>query len=98
MIESLFPPFLRDTVSSIGVARGKALLPGTVDGMNHVCYFRHALALNEKRVKSLPEYAYGGACLPPNSTEGKDNASGKKLTKKLPHTKEVWFAGTHSDM
>ena len=88
MIESLFPPFLRDTVSSIGIARGKALLPGTVDGMNHVCYFRHALALNEQRVKFLPEYAYGGACLPPKTTKKKDNASGEESTRKPPNTTE----------
>ncbi len=36
------------------------MLPGTIDGMKHVCYFRHALALDERRVKFLPEYAYGG--------------------------------------
>jgi hypothetical protein len=36
------------------------MLPGTIDGMIHVCYFRHALALDERRVKFLPEYAYGG--------------------------------------
>ena len=89
------------------------MLPGTVDGMNHVCYFRHALALDERRVKFLPEYAYGGTSLPP--TKENDNASGnvedglvtqdtavdhssKELRRTLPHTKEVWFAGTHSDM
>ena len=36
------------------------MLPGTIDGMTHVCFFRHALALDERRVKFLPEYAYGG--------------------------------------
>ena len=51
----------RDTVSSIGIARGKKMLPRTVDGMKHVCFFRHALALDERRVKFLPEYAYGGS-------------------------------------
>ena len=50
----------RDTVSSIGIERGTGILPGTVDGMKHVCYFRHALALDERRVKFQPEYAYGG--------------------------------------
>lgn len=39
------------------------MLPGTVDGMTHVCYFRHALALDERRVKFLPEYAYGGTSI-----------------------------------
>ena len=37
------------------------MLPGTIDGMKHVCFFRHALALDERRVKFLPEYAYGGS-------------------------------------
>ncbi|KAF4618210.1 hypothetical protein D9613_011577 [Agrocybe pediades] len=54
-----------DTVSSIGLVRKKKLLPGTIDGMKHVCFFRHALALDERRVKFLPEYAYGGTTLPP---------------------------------
>ena len=55
--------------------------------MKHVCYFRHALALDERRVKFLPEYAYGGA------SQSADDA------KRNPHhTKEVWFAGTHSDV
>ena len=50
----------RDTVSSIGIARDK-MLPGTIDGMKHVCFFCHALALDERQVKFLPEYAYGGS-------------------------------------
>ena len=64
---------IRDTVSSIGIARGKSMLPGTVDGMTHVCYFRHALALDERRVKFLPEYAYGGSAKP---LKPMDNTSG----------------------
>ncbi|KAF4618325.1 hypothetical protein D9613_011564 [Agrocybe pediades] len=56
----------RDTVSSIGIVRGKKPLPGTIEGMGHVCFFRHALALDEQRVKFLPEYAYGSSTLPPN--------------------------------
>ena len=51
----------RDTVSSIGITRGKKMLPRTIDGMKHVCFFRHALALDERWVKFLPEYAYGGS-------------------------------------
>ena len=83
------------------------MLPGTVDGMNHVCYFRHALALDERRVKFLPEYAYGGIAKPHSNSEpekeaprpserGKNAATSAML--KRPHTLEVWFAGTHSDM
>jgi len=66
---------LRDTVSSIGIARGHQMLPRTIDGMKHVCYFRHALALDERRVKFLPEYAYGGTAQPPGNLEG-----GRSLT------------------
>ncbi|KAF9554449.1 hypothetical protein CPC08DRAFT_712845 [Agrocybe pediades] len=58
-----------DTVSSIGLVRKKKLLPGTIDGMKHVCFFRHALALDERRVKFLPEYAYGGTTLPPKHAD-----------------------------
>ncbi|KAF9543673.1 WD40 repeat-like protein [Agrocybe pediades] len=58
-----------DTVSSIGLVRKKKLLPGTIDGMRHVCFFRHALALDERRVKFLPEYAYGGTMLPPKHSD-----------------------------
>ncbi|KAF8505281.1 hypothetical protein BU17DRAFT_57961 [Hysterangium stoloniferum] len=74
-----------DTVSSIGIVRGRNL-PGTVK-LDHVCYFRHALALDERRVKFLPEYAENHA-LPKNT----------QRSQKIPHIKEVWFPGTHSDM
>jgi uncharacterized protein (DUF2235 family) len=74
----------RDTVSSIGFARGPSL-PETTNGMTHVCVFRHALALDELRVKFLPEYA-NGAKGPPERIPGKTDV------------KEVWFAGFHSDM
>ena len=114
----------RDTVSSIGFIRGKNL-PGTFSA-EHICFFRHALALDERRVKFLPEYACGGA------TEGvEQHCEGDKVDEEIqdskedvaqvprptsskrrqegapeiqppsggpPHIKEVWFAGTHSDM
>ncbi|THV02718.1 WD40 repeat-like protein [Dendrothele bispora CBS 962.96] len=69
-----------DTVSSIGIARGPSL-PETTTGMKHVGAFRHALALDERRVKFLPEYSNGG--------RGPEDGS---------NTKEVWFAGSHSDI
>ncbi|KAE9399686.1 WD40 repeat-like protein [Gymnopus androsaceus JB14] len=113
-----------DTVSSIGFIRSTKDLPLTTSGMRHVCYFRHALALDERRVKFLPEYAYGGASLPvmadpalqdssdakakpqtkevhsdinqePNALDTKANIS--SLNARV-QTKEVWFAGTHSDI
>jgi hypothetical protein len=117
------------------------MLPRTVDGMTHVCYFRHALALDERRVKFSPEYAYGGSAksraesneqkpqefkqnpvekglnpparseddasstaapkdyVPPTQNNNADGSKvGSKSTENSPHTLEVWFAGTHSDM
>ncbi|KAJ8473245.1 hypothetical protein ONZ45_g16365 [Pleurotus djamor] len=71
-----------DTVSSIGVLRGKSF-PETVSGMGHVCHFRHALALDERRVKFQPEFANGG--LGPQIEDIGD-------------VREVWFAGSHSDI
>ncbi|KAL0960442.1 hypothetical protein HGRIS_005485 [Hohenbuehelia grisea] len=73
-----------DTVSSIGVVRGRSM-PETNTGMQHVCAFRHALALDERRVKFLPEYSNGGVGPRP-----KDGLTGD--------VKEVWFAGSHSDI
>ncbi|KAJ8699102.1 hypothetical protein PTI98_002255 [Pleurotus ostreatus] len=71
-----------DTVSSIGIAL-KPCFPETVDGMSHVCHFRHALALDERRVKFWPEYANTDA--PSSGAQRGD-------------IKEVWFAGSHSDI
>ncbi|KAF8517054.1 hypothetical protein BU17DRAFT_50258 [Hysterangium stoloniferum] len=76
-----------DTVSSIGIVRGPNL-PGTVK-LDHTCYFRHALALDERRVKFLPEYACGGVMV---------DESKSQQRQKIPHIKEVWFPGTHSDI
>ncbi|KAJ2931038.1 hypothetical protein H1R20_g6050, partial [Candolleomyces eurysporus] len=92
-----------DTVSSIGVARGKQTLPGTTDGMTHVCYFRHALALDERRVKFLPEYAWGGSALgkkAPGSPalDGERCSPEKDTAESNPQILEVWFAGSHSDI
>ncbi|EGN94934.1 hypothetical protein SERLA73DRAFT_95550, partial [Serpula lacrymans var. lacrymans S7.3] len=76
-----------DTVSSIGIVRGKDL-PGTLDS-GHICYFRHALALDERRVKFLPEYVQGGVM------EKRPRAM---QMDRRPRVKEVWFTGTHSDI
>jgi hypothetical protein len=61
------------------------MLPRTVDGMKHVCYFRHALALDERRVKFLPEYAYGGRATPPEKPEDKKTSS---VNPQSPHDDE----------
>ena len=81
----------RDTVSSLGHLRSKDL-PKTVDGEDHICVFRHALALDERRVKFLPEYRYGGES---HVSSGNDPAS---PTSAIPKVKETWFRGSHADM
>ncbi|GJJ11745.1 hypothetical protein Clacol_005983 [Clathrus columnatus] len=80
-----FIGFDRDTVSSVGVIRGKPLPLST--SADHVCYFRHALALDERRVKFLPEYV----------DKPKDDAK-DTFCNMRPDIKEVWFPGTHSDI
>ena len=98
----------RDTVSSVGFFRSK-VLPGTADGMKHVCIFRHALALDERRVKFLPEYVNEGfsqSVKTPASSNSMTHATGtgeKRLSEdtavgKVPVTKdsscaEGMFAG-----
>ncbi|KAJ7328307.1 hypothetical protein DFH08DRAFT_709712, partial [Mycena albidolilacea] len=75
-----------DTVSSVGIFRGKPL-PLTSSAA-HICIFRHALALDERRVKFLPEYVDGGS-----STASTAGEKGRAID-----VKEVWFAGSHSDI
>ena len=79
----------RDTVSSIGLVRGAKMLPRTVDGMTHVCYFRHALALDERRVKFLPEYAYGGRATggQPQGTNSEDSRVAQSMNPNAPQPK-----------
>ncbi|KAG5219552.1 WD40 repeat protein [Salix suchowensis] len=102
-----------DTVSSIGVVRDKSL-PGTDAVEKTCCYFRHALALDERRVKFLPEYSHGGATFAEQPVDqGASNMPPLRETKAAsvyqepidvdresinPRVKEVWFPGTHSDM
>ncbi|KZP16511.1 hypothetical protein FIBSPDRAFT_831766 [Athelia psychrophila] len=81
-----------DTVSSVGLMRAKKLLPRIVDCCNHVCYFRHALALDERRVKFLPEYVHEGRS---HELDEPLFPGQKKCTADI---KEVWFAGAHSDV
>ncbi|KAF8329934.1 hypothetical protein F5887DRAFT_1181051, partial [Amanita rubescens] len=76
-----------DTVSSIGVVKRKSL-PKTDTFNNDICYFRHALALDERRVKFLPEYVHGGESYMEPMGDTRDRVS----------VKEVWFSGCHSDM
>ncbi|KAJ7476116.1 hypothetical protein FB451DRAFT_1033478 [Mycena latifolia] len=76
-----------DTVASVGIIRGQPL-PLTTSA-DHICHFRHALALDEHRVRFMPEYINGSCsqtCEPPQPSKNRGDI------------KEVWFAGTHSDI
>ncbi|EPQ55050.1 hypothetical protein GLOTRDRAFT_27349, partial [Gloeophyllum trabeum ATCC 11539] len=86
-----------DTVSSVGLFRGKDA-PFTACGMNHVCRFRHALALDERRVKFQPEYVHGGRHYGPGKEPSPITAKTGSRKRPVPRVKEVWFAGTHSDI
>ncbi|KAG8214237.1 hypothetical protein J3R82DRAFT_11045 [Butyriboletus roseoflavus] len=102
---------VRDTVSSVGLIRGAVFLPSAADG----CYFRHALALDELRVKFMPEYAHEmnsqtnkgkSKYIVPSpdaeraATSASDDGSSFSAAKynRTADIKEVWFAGTHSDV
>ncbi|KAJ7107590.1 hypothetical protein C8R44DRAFT_714716 [Mycena epipterygia] len=77
-----------DAMSSSGILKPDlSLLPGDIVEM---CSFRHALALDERRVKFLPEYARN---VPNHSDDENELSRGLKTD-----MKEVWFAGTHTDM
>ncbi|KAF8134268.1 hypothetical protein EV363DRAFT_1160695 [Boletus edulis] len=73
-----------DTVSSV---LGKDVFLSMSSSAEHACHFRHALALDERRVTFMPEYFYEV-----NSQMG----VGKSM--KDPDIKEVWFPGSHSDV
>jgi len=78
----------------------------------HICFFRHALALDERRVKFLPEYVRGGVFEGelqdqqnepekhehPSASTTRDPEVKEEVTASPPAVKEVWFPGTHSDM
>ncbi|KZP29542.1 hypothetical protein FIBSPDRAFT_988847 [Athelia psychrophila] len=91
-----------DTVSSVGLV-GNKILP-MVNEWEHIDIFRHALALDERRVKFIPE------CVMRKRHLNKDGnpvnfdkeytsvvtASGEKIP--VRRLNEVWFAGSHSDV
>ncbi|KZP29538.1 hypothetical protein FIBSPDRAFT_988833 [Athelia psychrophila] len=91
-----------DTVSSVGLV-GNKILP-LVNEWEHIGIFRHALALDERRVKFIPECVMRKRHLDkdgnPIDFDKKnitiDTASGQKIEVK--RLKEVWFAGSHSDV
>lgn len=113
---------VRDTVSSVGLIRGDVFL-STSSSAAHACHFRHALALDELRVKFMPEYFHEMNSLTDDgkyervitsgevkhvtspTSERRESAvsddgialfEGKEKTSD--DIKEVWFAGSHSDV
>ena len=54
---STFIEIRRDTVSSVGFGRGDVCLSAS-SAAAHACHIRHALALDECRVKFMPEYSF----------------------------------------
>ncbi|KAF7349700.1 hypothetical protein MSAN_01696800 [Mycena sanguinolenta] len=74
-----------DTVSSVGIFHN-SYFPGAQSADN-ICFFRHALALDERRVKFLPEYVVA-----PHLDWFERGNYGE------PRCKEVWFRGCHSDV
>ncbi|KAI9569194.1 hypothetical protein HD554DRAFT_2020868 [Boletus coccyginus] len=76
-----------DTVSSVGLFKRDAFVSASVS-MTNACYFRHALALDERRVKFMPEYFVEMNVHPNEKGNGTVND----------HAEEVWFAGSHSDV
>ena len=77
-VSSRFLP-CRDTVCSVGV------IPRTLPFIAHntaIRTFRHALSLDERRVKFKPDYFHGDG---DDCTEADGNTD----------VKEVWFAGCH---
>ncbi|KAF7980227.1 hypothetical protein HWV62_39345 [Athelia sp. TMB] len=81
-----------DTVSSVGLV-GNKILPLT-DEWKHVKIFRHALALDERRVKFIPE------CImrKDTTTNFEEEVCYLESGLRVQRVKEVWFAGSHSDV
>ncbi|KIJ62087.1 hypothetical protein HYDPIDRAFT_114932 [Hydnomerulius pinastri MD-312] len=78
----------RDTVSRTPHGSpGDAVLP--TSSATHACHFRHALALDERRVHFLPEYFH----------QMNTRTCGKNFENiETSDIKEVWFAGNHFDL
>ena len=78
----------RETVSSLGLIKRDVHVTESTSVTN-ACHFRHALALDERRVKFMPEYFLEVNALRTNTRSRKPAVS---------DIKEVWFAGSHSDV
>jgi uncharacterized protein (DUF2235 family) len=113
----------RDSVSSVGTIRADDFLSTFQSSAPHACHFRHALALDERRVGFIPDYIHQmntrtddekskyivtssdieHITSPANerrestvSDVGTDCSEGRK--NRTTDIKEVWFAGSHSNV
>ncbi|GBE87239.1 predicted protein [Sparassis crispa] len=96
-----------DTVSSVGVFGRKKDLPRT-RSCDHVCHVRHALALDERRVKFNPEFfepstkdalrGHLSSSVGQSRNLQTDRMNSSERDGVYTHLKEVWFAGCHSDV
>ncbi|KAF8833499.1 hypothetical protein BDN67DRAFT_737144 [Paxillus ammoniavirescens] len=94
-----------DTVSSVGLVKEDVFLSSS-SSTQHARHFRHALALDERRVKFLSEYFYEMNTV--TDTKKADRPQRQKskyfpnekrtATHVSSNIKEVWFAGSHSDV
>ena len=78
---------VRDTVSYLGLIKRDVHVTESASVTN-ACHFRHALALDERRVKFMPEYFL----------EMNAHHSTGSPRSAISDVKEVWFVGSHSDM
>ena len=75
-------------MSSVGLVKKDVHVTESAS-VTHACHFRHALALDERRVKFMPEYFLEMNPLRTNIRSHQPAAN---------DIKEVWFAGSHSDV
>ena len=75
-------------MSSLGLVKRDVHVT-TSASVTNACHFRHALALDERRVQFMPEYF-----LEMNAHRTNIRRSGSAVS----DIKEVWFAGSHSDV
>ena len=74
-------------MSSLGLIKRDVHVTESASVTN-ACHFRHALALDERRVKYIPEYFL----------EMNAHRSTGSPRSAISDVKEVWFAGSHSDV
>lgn len=78
----------RDTVSSLGLIKKDVHITASAT-VTIACHFRHALALDERRVKFMPEYF---------AEVNAHHSTIQTQRSNVSDVKEVWFAGGHSDV